>query len=431
MMLLAWALLIPALNYGMIKEEVKKQKTQETQVTTVFEIKEGIQKQIVELINLLDQKYLELSQQKGWLNWKDKQGEHQGILIALYNSVEPSKKSILKQIQSMMQKKNPMLFTQENSVEKNVFNLVAQINFMLDKIPHAMIETKIREYFGKYGNQIEIRDKGEGNGVQFGKIVRLIREGQQLEYYVKTHQLGLLSQTGRSAQSVDLKEPFAYKFLELCGIAPEVHFFYDDDKYFYIATKNEGYNFKGEIEFLTYDKVLSKEETKIAIYDNQKLLDYAFLMTDFYSRLLNLSDVLANHGNVGFIKKGYDFINFKIIDFRVPDTRADYQLKGILGGWENGNNEYNYTDEYVVELLKTFKDENKVKIKSEKIMPYLEKLQNIPEIAKEACNQILNIGKDVFANDIKFDGYAKDLISYTETVQAHYKELYEGVQSKL
>ena len=408
MMLLGWALLIPVFNYGMIKEEVKKQKTEETQVTTVFTIKNEIQQQINQLYKFLT----EYKENQNFNYWDTE-------LAKLFNNIDPSKKGILTQIRTNNVLKN----------NKEIKLLTVDISDNINKIPHAMIEAKIKEYFEstiKIGSVIEIKDKGEGNGVQFGKIAFVkTGNGNILQYYVKTHQLGLLSQTGRSAQSVDLKEPFAYKFLELCGIAPEVHFFYDDDKYFYIATKNEGYSFKGETEFLTYDKVLSKEETKISIYDNQKLLDYAFLMTDFYSRLLNLSDVLANHGNVGFIKKGYDFIDFKIIDFRVPDTRERYKLKNIIGGWIDGNNEYNYSDKYVVELLKN----KNVKEKQLKILPYIKK--DIPELIKKACDQILGIGQQVFIKDDKFDGYAKDLINYAETVQTHYKELYEGIQSKL
>ena len=148
-------------------------------------------------------------------------------------------------------------------------------------------------------------------------------------------------------------------------------------------------------------------------------------MTDFYSRLLNLSDVLANHGNVGFIKMGYNFVDFKIIDLRVPDTRERYKFKNIIGGWIDGNNEYNYSDKYVVELLKN----KNVKEKQLKILPYIKK--DIPELIKKACDQILGIGQQVFIKDDKFEGYAKDLINYTKTVQEHYEELYKGIQSEL
>ncbi len=265
LILFVLALLFPIFNYGMIAEE-KPSITHSKQVN-ISKFKKSIQEHIFTLKNLLEANYLKLGQKKGWLDWEDELGKHQGTLIAFFNNIDPSKKHVLTSINKEIAKEN-------HEISNQILLMIARINADVSTLPDVMIENKIREYFKHIGHVLEIKDKGEGNGVQFGKIAFIkTGEGKILQYYVKTHRLGLLSQTGSSAKPVDLKEPFAYKFLEICGIAPEVHFFYDDDKYFYIATKNEGYSFNGETEFITYDKIRSKQE-----YPNDKDMQLSFLM---------------------------------------------------------------------------------------------------------------------------------------------------------
>lgn len=60
-----------------------------------------------------------------------------------------------------------------------------------------------------------------------------------MNFYVKTHSGGLLRSSNKStSKPVDPIELITYKILEHSGYGTESHFFYDDIKNFYIATKD-------------------------------------------------------------------------------------------------------------------------------------------------------------------------------------------------
>ena len=58
-------------------------------------------------------------------------------------------------------------------------------------------------------------------------------------------------------------ELFSYKLLEMCGYGPECHFFYDDERNFYIATKDVLNYSKNPNEIkkaIVYSDLLEKNE---------------------------------------------------------------------------------------------------------------------------------------------------------------------------
>ena len=70
------------------------------------------------------------------------------------------------------------------------------------------------------------------------RVIVQSEDWQKVTCHAKTHQGGLKTLHSSSiVQPVDLKELLIYKVLEFLGIGAETHFFYDDIKNFYIATK--------------------------------------------------------------------------------------------------------------------------------------------------------------------------------------------------
>ena len=59
-----------------------------------------------------------------------------------------------------------------------------------------------------------------------------------MNFYVKTHAGGLLKNKIFTLMPVELLELLTYKILEHSGYGAEAHFFYEDIKNFYIATKD-------------------------------------------------------------------------------------------------------------------------------------------------------------------------------------------------
>jgi hypothetical protein len=69
-----------------------------------------------------------------------------------------------------------------------------------------------------------------------------MKDGEVVTYYAKTHRGGFKADLSGTTYPVDLKELLVYRILELLGIGPETHFFYNDVKEFYIATKDVAYD---------------------------------------------------------------------------------------------------------------------------------------------------------------------------------------------
>ena len=117
---------------------------------------------------------------------------------------------------------------------------MGRITGKISTLPDLMIEEKIKEYFHNLniGEILDIKDNQDG--VQLKRVVTIRSLNHNaLNFYVKTHSRGLLRSPNKStSKPVDPIELITYKILEHSGYGTESHFFYDDIKNFYIATKD-------------------------------------------------------------------------------------------------------------------------------------------------------------------------------------------------
>jgi uncharacterized protein YoxC len=388
-----------------IERSSQSSKMDEEKPDLVGKQKNEIINNIDKLITDLESNYQEIAKTNNWVDQLD----------ILRKELNPSKKMVLTNIQKKI----------KNNSE--IINLTVNINLGLLDLPQLMMESRIRNYFeneAKIGTIFGIDEKKEGNGRQLGAVIKVKNYNDELlQFYVKTHQYGLLSQTMTSAaKPVDLKELFAYKFLNLCGITPEVHFFYDDRVNFYIATKNDGYSQDGFTEFVTYDKAIKDEMfSKI----NKEVLQGSFELADFYSRVMRLKDVLTNHGNFGFIrdmKSGYENTRFSIIDFQTPNDEPEYKLNGnLFGGWKIANGSYKYSDQIYNVLNVDLDTKKKV------INPLLKSIKTIENYINQSSEEVQTIVTKLYSNQTDRDKNLKDLNNYIEAVFYHYNDLYTKI----
>ncbi|MDR0647291.1 MAG: hypothetical protein LBF43_02530 [Puniceicoccales bacterium] len=140
-----------------------------------------------------------------------------------------------------------------------------------------------------------------------------------LLYYIKTHRLGLSSGahgSSSAAQPVEPRELFVYRFLEYSGFGPEVHFFWANERDFYIATKNIGYSASGTIRVRPYETVRDQIRERRLKLSESPIIEKGLFLFDRIGEIFKLSDLLTNSGNFFFIadELGQVF-DFKIIDF--------------------------------------------------------------------------------------------------------------------
>lgn len=310
------------------------------------------------------------------------------LIIRIENSLGKQHQSLikLKSNNSVIIKKELkelMKYVSEGDKKLSELGIIATKLFLeYDQMPKKQLQKKANEYFqGLGGISISFKDKLSGD--QLGnRIYVKYKDGQEITYHAKTHRGGLKSQHSSSTSPVDLKELIAYKILEYFEVGAETHFFYDDIKNFYIATKDVGYNSikRTQEEFLTYEKIRDKASTEELLKD-QKIVN-GFIKTDILSRLLLLSDVLNNGGNTGISPDG----SFKVIDFNPPVTK-EYKNPKIFEDWLSGNNQYNYSDQTIISILK--KQDHNTKIKE--ALQIIKELQNFELFVNTAYKDIFKI----------------------------------------
>jgi len=300
----------------------------------------------------------------------------------------------------------------ENENCKNIFNSAFSLKQEIDQLPRKQFQSKASDYFIKNLGAVSVSFKEKLGGDQLGnRIIVQLKDGQEITYHAKTHRGGLKSQHSSSSQPVDLKELLIYKVLAFSGIGAETHFFYDDIKNFYIATKDAGYDdeSKKQGEFFTYQKIKEKVSQEELLKDSSII--NGFIKTDIISRLLLLSDVINNSDNTGISPSG----QFKVIDFNPPVTK-EYKNSKIFEDWLSGNNQYNYSDPTVISILKKENKEEKIK-ESIFALGELENFEKNVSLAYE----------DVIENVKKIEGISElqiqDLKEYTASVIENYKYL--------
>lgn len=358
------------------------------------------EKSILGMLNLLEKNIVESSK----IGPEEKQK-------SLKNLQSKNDVLIKKELKQLMFTYNQNLDAELLSIGQLAFNLYKTY----DQLPKQQFQQKAMEYFSKIFGCQKVFFLDKLGGEQLGnRVIVEYSNGQKIIYHAKTHRGGLKSQHSSSIYPVDLKELIAYKILEHSGTGTETHFFYDNIKNFYIATKDAGYSDieKVQKEFLTYDKI--REKTPIETLIKDPKITNGFIKTDILSRLLLLSDVLNNGGNTGLSSDG----TFKVIDFNPPITK-EYQNPKIFEDWLSGNNQYNYSDKTVISILKKG-PLAKIKESSQAII----ELQNFEKFVTKAYDDIIIITKSL---DVPSEQIA-DLENYVKCIIYNYTTLMSNIK---
>ena len=285
--------------------------------------KNEIKNNIDKLITELDTNYKTLSNEKGWI----------GQLNTLKTELNPSKKMVLKTI--LKQDSDKLIV------------LANKINIQLETLPQLMMESRIRNYFeneAKIGTIARI-DNNE-DGIQLKRIVTLKPMFNEIppRWYVKTHAGGLLRDTKKSTiRPVDPVELLTYKILEHSGYGTESHFFYDDALNFYIGTKDVS-SYSDNQSISDYHSFLTKEKndfTEKTTKEVQTNIIQGLITSDIISRILRLTDIHTQNGNILFVENK-DNWHLKIIDFRNRDESNYPNGQELFGGLVVGNGQFNY-----------------------------------------------------------------------------------------
>jgi hypothetical protein len=312
------------------------------EITPAEKLKNTIRRQVQELIGRLleNSEFQQTAFQKGWLNQEE---EERGQLIQLLKKIDPSKKRVIQNIDRYFLSKG-------REIDRDTSDLPRKLIYDLDQLPDIMIESKIREYFqANIGKVLNIDDNP--NGVQLKRIVTIQPPFSELpsKWYVKTHAGGLLKNTKNStSKPIDPIELLTYKILEHSGYGTEAHFFYDDARNFYIGTKDVA-SYSDTQSVGSYPTFLKKDKSQFT----QKIIDQypaekenpiiqGLMTSDILSRMLCLSDILTQDGNIVFVNNQGNW-QLKIIDFRNSVSGYDYpDGSRLFGGLVQGNGQFNY-----------------------------------------------------------------------------------------
>ena len=284
--------------------------------------KNEIKNNIDKLITDLESNHQEIAKTNNWFDQLD----------ILRKELNPSKKMVLTNIRKKF---------------KEYTDLCLSINDNLVDLPQLMMESRIRNYFeneAKIGTVFGI-DNNE-DGIQLKRIVTLKPMFNEIppRWYVKTHAGGLLRDTKKSTiRPVDPVELLTYKILEHSGYGTESHFFYDDALNFYIGTKDVS-SYSDNQSISDYHSFLTKEKndfTEKTTKEVQTNIIQGLITSDIISRILRLTDIHTQNGNILFVENK-DNWHLKIIDFRNRDESNYPNGQELFGGLVVGNGQFNY-----------------------------------------------------------------------------------------
>ena len=211
--------------------------------------------------------------------------------------------------------------TKDESIKEKLASLKVVVEDAICQLvappPIDILQRKACDYFSGLNqcSRDEIKFLPKQDGVQLG--CKVIVNG--VKYHVKTHRYGLSSSANSSeAKTVDLIEPFCYKFLEYSRFGPEVHFFWASEKDFYIATKDISSIGPEELKVIPYE-MIKREFLFNENYSKGKSRDVVIkglFIFDIIGEIFQLSDILTNTGNFYFlVDSSNNIVDFKIIDF--------------------------------------------------------------------------------------------------------------------
>lgn len=301
--------------------------------------RDQIVQDIDKLTILLQQEpYKTTADQKGWLN-----PELRLSLPHLRETLDPLRGKVLRDIGDHYRRNK----------NYDLMNMAMNPLDKLSKIPELMMRGLIDQHFSRLG-LLPIRNIRENSGgIQFKRMVDV---GEPpVTYYVKTHSGGLLQQTAHSTRKpLEILEPLTYKILQHAGYGPECHFFFHDLQNFYIATRDAGsyaaprqaLPIQSFTQFLKEDQKSFRED----VTPERNPIIRGLMVADILSRLLGLTDIITQDGNMLFIAQG-DTWKILLIDFRLVEggrwrlMAAGPQLTSgqiLFQGLLNGNRECNY-----------------------------------------------------------------------------------------
>lgn len=325
------------------------------------------------------------------------------------------KREYMRAILALLKKNS---FSSSDNDLQLLYSQVLVIRDQIENVHVNRLEKATENYFRLlYNDQIsDVSFLSKRDGDQLGRVfVIQHKELGKITYHIKTHSNGTKSNNSMPPQQADPKELFVYKLLEKLEIGCNAHLYGRDLNNFYIATKDAGYNeqSKKQGEFSTYECFKQNKDVN-EIIENKNISD-GFIKTDILSRVLGLSDVLNNGGNVGITSDN----KFKIIDFRLCYTLS-YENKLIGKDWESGNNKYNYNDTAILKILKNvdFKD------KIEKAYPIMEELKDFDK----HTNIVLNKTKEILEPYEFPEEQFKDLEFYKEKVNKNFEYLSKFIE---
>ncbi len=283
--------------------------------------------------------YVALEENKALLKMKLAEIKDKKILNALSRLESPNEN---------LQKKaadDIILWAIDN--DQTLLQPAKHIKVFYQNLPYERLENLAAHYFIKRfalsgSEQLSFLEKT--SGVKLGRrlVVRFFPSGSKT-FFIKTHRHGTQSNSSMSsgAKAVDPKEVLVYNVLHQLGLGPETHFFWEDQKNFYIATED----LNGSGSFIEYSKLYEQlpnpEKTSVKELSQEyfHICDELIKM-DVISRILRLSDTTTNKENFGFVEKiGSQFLC--LIDFDVKDDDV-YTSDGLFKGFLAGNGTFMY-----------------------------------------------------------------------------------------
>jgi hypothetical protein len=238
---------------------------------------------------------------------------------------------------------------------------------------YIALQEKARAYFtDQYDADLtSIRFRTKFSGDQLGAIMSLELDGQDVTYYLKTHHGGLKNDYLIDTQAVDPYELFVYSFLETSCYGSEVHFFWDNAEDFYIATKGVGCpdeEHPNPRPVYTYQQL--QDEHADLLYEGDDGHRYvspvvmeAWVRADIIARILGLSDLVNNLGNICFTCDDSGQLDgFQIIDFIAPKQRRDdrYGPQSLYGSFVSGCGDYRGAPETALYFLRRRAKEKRI-----------------------------------------------------------------------
>ena len=314
-------------------------------------------------------------------------------------------------------------------------DLLLKARDFFSELPHQALQSAAENYFKEIfkvdTRAIEFSHKR--GGIQLGNTIRITKDDRVLRFYCKTHSEGSTSETrSLSTKPVDVDELIVYKFLEHLGVGPKTHFFFNDEKNFYIATQDIGQYDDGrpDDEVLTYEQVrsdaqligcsletFSKEQEQLV----NPIVTRALVVIDVISRIFGLSDAITNPGNFCFTKNkaSQTLTGFKLIDFR--NAGGIPRKEEIFEGFKKGNGAYNYPTSKDP-LIKHFLADKDMQERRTLVLQYLNpgQMLSILDIVKTEIEPIVSLlnSKESYLGNLE-----KHIRYIRENIEAFFADL--------